>query len=63
MRLGALIPGLAGEQVARADAREGPRRRLHEAGRRGDRISVLKDLGETNIEIDDGKSQVRITCE
>jgi hypothetical protein len=62
MRLGSLIPGLAGEQV---------QARMRERGfdidfskLDGAAIdSILKDLGETNIEIDDGKAQVRITCE
>jgi hypothetical protein len=62
MRLGALIPGLAGEQV---------QARMREKGLDVDFTkldaatidSVLKALGETNIEIDDGRSQVRITAE
>ena len=62
MRLGALIPGLAGDQVAK---------KMREKGLDVDFTkldaaaidSVLKDLGETNIDIDDGRSQVRITCE
>jgi hypothetical protein len=62
MRLGALIPGLAGEQVSA---------RLRERGLDIDFSKldaaaiddVLKELGETNIEIDAGKAQVRITCE
>jgi hypothetical protein len=62
MRLGALIPGMAGEQVSA---------RLRERGLDIDFSKldaaaiddVLKELGDTNIEIDAGKSQVRITCE
>jgi hypothetical protein len=62
MRLGALIPGLTGEQVAR---------KMREKGLDVDFTkldgaaidSVLRDLGDTNIDIDDGKAQVRITCE
>jgi hypothetical protein len=62
MRLGALIPGLAGDQVAA---------RMRERGLDVDFSkldaaaieSVLKELGDTNIEIDSGKAQVRITCE
>jgi hypothetical protein len=62
MRLGALIPGLTGDKVAA---------RMREKGLDVDFTkldaaaidSVLKDLGETNIEIDDGKAHVRITCE
>jgi hypothetical protein len=62
MRLGALIPGMAGEQVSA---------RLRERGLDIDFSKldaaaideVLKELGDTNIEIDSGKAQVRITCE
>jgi hypothetical protein len=62
MRLGSLIPGLAGEQV---------QARMRERGLDVDFSklnaatidSVIKDLGEANIEIDDGKAQVRITTE
>ena len=62
MRLGALIPGLAGEQV---------QARMRERGLDVDFSkldaaaidSVFKDLHDTNIEIDDGKAQVRITTE
>jgi hypothetical protein len=62
MRLGALIPGLAGDQVAK---------KMREKGLDVDFTkldaaaidSVLKDLSETNIDIDDGRAQVRITCE
>jgi hypothetical protein len=62
MRLGALIPGLAGEQVAA---------RMRERGLDVDFSkldaaaieSVLKSLSDTNIEIDSGKAQVRITTE
>jgi hypothetical protein len=62
IRLGALIPGLAGERVAA---------RLRERGLDVDWSkldaatidAILRDLGEANIEIDDGRAQVRITCE
>jgi hypothetical protein len=62
MRLGALIPGMAGEQVSA---------RLRERGLDIDFSKldaaaieeVLKELGDTNIEIDSGRAQVRITCE
>ena len=62
MRLGALIPGLAGDQVA-AKMRE---RGLDVDFSKLDGAAIdaiLKDLGETNIEIDSGKAHVRITCE
>ena len=62
MRLGALIPGLAGDQFAA---------RMREKGLDVDFSkldaaaieTVFKELGNTNIEIDNGKAQVRITCE
>ena len=62
MRLGALIPGLAGDQVAA---------RLRERGLDIDFSkldtaavdSVLKELGGEIIDIDSGRAQVRITCE
>ena len=62
MRLGALIPGLAGDQVAS---------RLREKGldidfSKLDAASIdtmLRELGETNIEIESGRAHVRITCE
>ena len=62
MRLGALIPGLAGDQVAKTMREKG----LDVDFTKLDAAaidSVLKDLSETNIDIDDGKAQVRITCE
>ena len=62
MRLGALIPGMAGEQVSA---------RLRERGLDIDFSKldaaaieeVLKELCEAKIEIDADKAQVRITCE
>ena len=62
MRLGALIPGLAGDQVA-AKMRE---RGLDVDFSKLDGAAIdaiLKDLGDTNIEIDSGRAHVRITCE
>ena len=62
MRLGALIPGLAGDQVA-AKMRE---RGFDVDFSKLDAAAIdaiLKDLGDTNIEIDSGKAHVRITCE
>ena len=62
MRLGAMIPGLASDQL-RAKLREQGLdvdfSKLDPAALEG----VLKDLGEMNIDIDSGKAQVRITCE
>jgi hypothetical protein len=62
MRLGALIPGIAGDQVAS---------RLREKGldidfSKLDAASIdtmLRALGDTNIEIESGRASVRITCE
>lgn len=62
MRLGALIPGFPGDAVSA---------RLRERGidldfsrlDAGALENVLKQLGDTNIEVDSGKKQVRISCE
>ena len=62
MRLGAIIAPLAGERVAA---------RLRERGIDVDLTkldgpafeTMLQELGEMNIEVDNGKEQVRITCE
>jgi hypothetical protein len=62
MRLGAIIPGFGGERM---------QARLREQGIDLDLSkldpatieTLLKDLGEMNIDIDSGKAQVRITCE
>jgi hypothetical protein len=62
LRLGAIIPGIAGEKV---------QARLREQGLDIDLSkldpatieSMLSELGEMNIDIDSGRAQVRITCE
>jgi hypothetical protein len=62
MKLGAMIPELANERVAE---------RLRERGLDIDfsRLdpaaleAVLQELGDTDIEVDAGKAQVRISCE
>jgi SHOCT-like protein len=62
MRLGALIPGFPGDAVSA---------RLRERGIDVDFSKldtaalehVLKQLGDTNIEVDSGKARVRISCE
>jgi hypothetical protein len=62
MRLGALIPGLAGDQVAARMREKG----LDVDFSKLDAATVetlLKELGDTNIEIDSGRAQVRITTE
>jgi hypothetical protein len=62
MRLGALIPGLAGDQVAARMREKG----LDVDFSKLDGVTIeamLKELSDTNIEIESGKAQVRITCE
>jgi len=62
MRLGALIPGLAGDQVAAKMRERGldvDFTKLDAAGIE----AILKELGDSNIEIDSGRASVRITCE
>lgn len=62
MRLGAIIPGFAGKRVAD---------RLRERGLGLDFSqldyteleAMLKEMGEVNIDVDDGRAQVRVTCE
>jgi hypothetical protein len=62
LRLGAIIPGIAGEKVEA---------RLREQGLDVDLSkidpatieSMLSELGEMNIDLDSGRAQVRITCE
>ena len=62
MRLGALIPGIAGEKVAA---------RLRDRGVElgfstldaAALDAVFKELGSEPIDIDAGKAQIRITCE
>jgi hypothetical protein len=62
MRLGALIAPFAGEKVASRMRERGfdlDLSKLDDAAI----DAMLKDLGELNIEVDNGKAQVRITCE
>jgi SHOCT-like protein len=62
MRLGALIPGPAGDQFAARMREKG----LDVDFSKLDAATVetmLKELSETNIQIDSGRAQVRITCE
>lgn len=62
LRLGAIIPGLGGERV---------RQHLRERGIDVDLAALdyaqlegmLRDLGELTIDVDGGKSQVRLRCE
>ena len=62
MRLGSLIPGLAGEQVAARLRQKGLDIDFSKLD--GAAIeSILKELSDTNIDIDSGRAQVRITCE
>jgi hypothetical protein len=62
MRLGALIAPFAGEKVASRMRERGfdlDLSKLDDAAI----DAMLKDLGEMNIEVDNGKAEVRITCE
>jgi hypothetical protein len=62
MRIGALIPGLAGDQFAaqmRAKGLDIDFSKLDAATIE----TVLREIGDTNIEIESGKAQLRITCE
>ena len=69
MRLGAIIGSFAGEKAARRMRERGIDLDLSKIN--GDLSNLngpefdqfLKSLDDVNIEIDDGKSQVRITCE
>ena len=69
MRLGAIIATFAGEKAAKRMKQRGIDLDLSTIN--GDLSKMngpefeafLKSLDDTNIEIDDGKSQVRITCE
>jgi hypothetical protein len=62
MRLGALIAPLAGEHAARKMRERGFDLDLSKLD--GPAFeSLLKDMEELNIEVDNGKEQVRITCE
>jgi hypothetical protein len=62
MRLGAIIPGFGGERVQARLREQGIDLDLSKLD--PDTIeSMLKDLGEMNIDIDSGRAQVRITCE
>ncbi len=62
MRLGALIAPLAGEHAARKMRERGFDLDLSKLD--GPAFeSLLRDMEEVNIEVDNGKEQVRITCE
>jgi hypothetical protein len=60
MKLGAMMPGVAGEQV---------NRHMREHGIDLSKIDpahiedVMKELGDMTIDVDDGKNQVRVFCE
>jgi hypothetical protein len=60
VRLGAMFPGLRDDPVARHLRENG----IDFAKLDGSEIDrVLANLGETVIDVDDGKAQVRVTCE
>jgi hypothetical protein len=59
MRLGALVPGLGDDLIARLRERGIDLSKLDQ-----DQLdSLLNDLGEITIDADQGQQQVRITCE
>ncbi len=62
MRLGAMIPGAAGERITehfRAKGLDIDLGKLDPAHLE----TMLKNLGELTIDVDQGKAQVRFTCE
>jgi hypothetical protein len=69
MRLGAIIGTFAGEKAARHMRERGIDLDLEKINGDFSRLNgpefeqLLRSLDEMNIEIDDGKSQVRISCE
>jgi len=69
MRLGAIIATFAGEKAAQRMKERGLDLDLSQINGDLSKMngpefeSFLKSLDDVNIEIDDGKSQVRITCE
>jgi hypothetical protein len=62
MRLGAIVPGFAGDEIGR---------KLRERGIDVDLSKLdyaqfedmLKNMGELTVDVDEGRAQVRITCE
>jgi hypothetical protein len=69
MRLGAIIATFAGEKAAQRMKARGIDLDLSKINGDFSKMNgaefdaFMKSLDDTNIEIDDGKSQVRITCE
>jgi SHOCT-like protein len=62
MRLGAMIPGFPGDELA---ARLRERKLDVDFSKLDDAAfdAMLKELSDRNIEVDSGKAQVRISCE
>ena len=61
MRLGAMIPGY-GEAIGERLRQRGIGLDLSKLGP-ADLEAVLKEMGELNVDVDQGKARVRITCE
>jgi hypothetical protein len=62
MRLGAIIPGYAGDAITRQLRERGIDVDLSKLDQ-AELENLLKNLGELTVDVDKGKAQVRITCE
>jgi len=62
MRLGAIIPGGAGDLITKVLRQRGVAIDLSKVDP-VDLANALKDLGELSVDVDQGKAQVRISCE
>ena len=61
MRLGAIIPG-TGDRIQQAMREHGIDFDVTKLDS-GELESMLRDMGELNIDVDNGRAQVRVTCE
>ena len=61
IRLGAIIPG-TGDRIQQAMREHGIDFDVKKLDS-GDLESMLRDMGELNIDVDNGRAQVRVTCE
>jgi len=62
MRLGAIIPGGAGDLITKILRQRGVALDLSKVDP-NELANALKDLGELTVDVDQGKAQVRISCE
>ena len=62
MRLGAIIPGGAGDVITKILRQRGIALDLSKMDP-NELANALKDLGELTVDVDQGKAQVRISCE